>query len=178
MSPLSARFSSSSRSMRSMKDFSCSPATPPTSAMIPPLPCCPRSKGRNIAIGPLRCKVGAVAGRISVVLGGGEGGFLLGAGLLLKLGPPLVIRHAVDHLPRFRVREREAALLGLGPIPFRQAVPAKAGQVHQIDVLDIGPLAQMLDEAAKRCRFEFGAGLVVHRDLQIVAKPYVALHRA
>jgi hypothetical protein len=36
----------------------------------------------------------------------------------------------------------------------------------------------MLDETAKRCRFELGAGLVVHRDLQIIAEPYVAPRRA
>src|SRR6516162_8581219 len=36
----SARFSSSSRSMRSINDLSCGPAMPSTSGMIPLSPCC------------------------------------------------------------------------------------------------------------------------------------------
>src|SRR6266436_5615078 len=115
---------------------------------------------------------------MSVLLGGGERSLLLGAGLLLMFRAPFVVGHAVDDLPRLLVRQRDAALLGFGAIPFREAVPAEAGEVHQIDVLDIGPLAQMLDETAKGCRFELGAGLVVHRDLQFIAEPYVAPRRA
>src|SRR6266436_4047518 len=181
MSPLSARFSSSSRSMRSMKDFSCSPATPPTSGMDPLFPhhdAAPAARCRKIAVGLCRRKAEASTCRTSVILGGGEGGFLLGAGFFLIFRPPFVVGHPINDLPRLRVRQRQAALLGFGAIPLRQAVPAEAGQVHQIDVLDIGPLAQMLDETAKRCRFELGAGLVVHRDLQFVAEPYVAPRRA
>src|SRR6266576_4259819 len=120
MSPLNARFSSSSRSMRSMKDFSCSPATPPTSGMDPLFPLCdaaPAARSGNIAIGPRRRKAGAVRCRTSVILEGGEGGFLLGAGFFLIFRPPFVVWHAIDDFPRLRVGERNAALFGLGAIP-------------------------------------------------------------
>src|SRR6476646_3362367 len=92
----------------------------------------------------------------------GESGLLLGARFLLVLFAPFVIGHAVDDLARLGIAERDALLLGRGAIPFRQAVAAEAGEVHQIDVLHIGALAQMRDEGAERRRFELGAGLVVH----------------
>src|SRR6266404_4628885 len=132
MSPLSARFSSSSRSMRSMKDFSCSPATPPTSGMDPLFPhhdAAPAARWQKIAAGPGRRKAEAWTCRTSVILGG-EGGFLLGAGLFLIFRPPFVVGHAIDDFPRLRFRQRHAALLGFGAIPLREAVPAEAGQVH------------------------------------------------
>src|SRR6202040_4396770 len=49
MSSPSARFSSSSRSMRSIKDFSCAPAIPPTSGIIPspPVVMLPPQQGRD-----------------------------------------------------------------------------------------------------------------------------------
>src|SRR5436190_5076597 len=110
-----------------------------------------------------------------MLLRGGEGCLLLGAGFLLIFRPPLVVGHAIDDLARFGIGEREAAVLGFGAIPFRQAVTAEAGQVHQIDVLHIGPLAQMLHEPAEGCSLELGAGLVVHRDLLGIAGFYLAL---
>jgi hypothetical protein len=110
----------------------------------------------------------AVNQRISVLLRGGESGLLLGARLFLKFGPPFVVRHAIDNLARLRVGQWDTAFFGFGAIPFRQAVPAKAGQVHQVDVLDIGSLTQMFDEAPEGRSLELGAGLVVHHDLLFV----------
>src|SRR5271166_510546 len=172
MSPLNPRFSSSSRSIRSMKDFRRSTATPPTSGMVPLFPwlCCPRSAAPKIAIGPPRRKARAVTRRILVLLRGGEGGLLLWARLFLIFRLPFVVGHAVDDFPRLRVRQRDAALLSLLAIPPRQAVATKAGHVHQIDVLDIVPLAQMLDEPPEGRGFELGAGLVVHRVLLFVGR--------
>src|ERR1700730_5390194 len=182
MSSPSARFSSSSRSMRSIKDFSCAPATPPTSGMIPSSPghdAAPAARSRTIAIAPCRRKARRPSPtQPSMLLRGSESGPLLGARFLLVFRPPFVIGHAVDDLARFGICQRESAILGFGAIPFREAVAAKAGQVHQIDVLNVGPLAQMLDEAAEGCGFEFGAGLVVHRDLLLIAGSYVALQPA
>src|SRR5260370_9790062 len=104
-----------------------------------------------------------------MLLRSGEGGLWLGGSLLLYVRRPFVIGHAIDDLPRFGIGQRKAAIFGFGAIPFRQAVAAKAGQVHQIDVLNIGSFAQMFHEPAEGCGLEFGAGLVVHRDLLGIA---------
>ena len=55
----------------------------------------------------------------------------------------------------------EAALLGRRAVPFREAVAAEAGEVHQVDVLDLGVRAQMLDQGAERRRLELGPGALV-----------------
>src|SRR5215469_3155010 len=99
---------------------------------------------------------------------------LLGGGFLLVFRPPFVIGHAIDDLARFGIGERDATVFGFRTIPFREAVAAKAGEVHQIDVLNVGPLAEMLHEAAERRGLEFDAGLVVHRNLLVVAQLYLA----
>src|SRR6266403_4242111 len=54
MSSPSACFSSSSRSMRSINDFSCAPAIPPTSGIIPspPVVMLPPQQGGTIAFAP------------------------------------------------------------------------------------------------------------------------------
>src|SRR6266852_8783255 len=142
MSAASVRFSSSSRSIRSMNERSRSPAIPPTSGIVPPT--------------LYACVLG---------LRSGEGGLLLGARFLLVLLAPLVIGHAVDDLARLGVAERNALLLGRGAVPFRQAVAAEAGEVHQIDVLHVGALAQMRDQRAERRGLKLGAGLVIHLHL-------------
>src|SRR5712691_6370288 len=104
MSAASVRFSSSSRSIRSINERSRSPAIPAISGIVPPLYACASM---------LR-------------LGSGKGGLLLGARFLLVLLAPLVIGHAVDDLARLRVGQRDALLLGSGAVPFRQAVAAEA----------------------------------------------------
>src|ERR1700730_14091081 len=150
MSSASARFSSSSRSMRSMKDFKRSPAMPPTSGMGPP-----RCFG---LADPIEARAATQAAACSVFVR-----LLL---VLLVLRLPFVVGHAIDDLARLGIGQREAALLGRLAIPPRQAIAAEAGEAHQIEVLHIGALAQMLHQAAKRRRFELGRGLVVHRSLR------------
>src|SRR6266851_7211351 len=154
MSAASVRFSSSSRSIRSMNERSRSPAIPPTSGIVPP----------TLYACVLRLRRG-------------EGRLLLGGRLLLVLLAPFVIRHAVDDLARLGVAERDALFLGRGAVPFRQAVAAESGEVHQVDVLHVGALAQMRDQRAERRCFEFGAGLVVHVSPPLLP-PYVALPEA
>src|SRR6476659_10117890 len=153
MSPLSARFSSSSRSIRSMNERNRSPAIPPMSGIQSPLLKKPKNQNQRRPLSALRSMLR---------LRRGESGLLLGARFLLVLLAPFVIGHAVDDLARFGIAEPDALLLGCGAVPFRQAVAAEAGEVHQIDVLHIGALAQMRDERAERRRFKLGAGLVVH----------------
>src|SRR5579864_1597450 len=176
MSSASVRFSSSSRSMRSMNERSRSPAIPPTSGIRIPLP------GQINNLVP--AEAGTRGGRSAASLGsrfrgmkvfvnsvlrlrGREGGLLLGRRLLLVLRAPFVVGHAIDDLARLRVGQRDALLLGRLAVPTRKAVAAEAGEVHQVDVLHIGALAQMCDERAERRGFEFGAGLVVHAHLHV-----------
>src|SRR5262245_18533988 len=87
---------------------------------------------------------------------------------------PFLVGHAIDDLPRFGIAELHAPFLGGGAIPLREAVAAEAGKIHQVDVLNIGALPQMLHEAAEGGGFEVGAGLVVHGGLQILLSLYVA----
>src|SRR6266545_399961 len=94
-----------------------------------------------------------------------EGLLLVARGFLLVLGLPFVVRHAVDDLARLGAGKLDTLLTRLLAIPARQAVAAKARQVHQVDVLHVGALLQMRDQAAERGGFEFGAGLVVHGGL-------------
>src|SRR5207245_174793 len=91
----------------------------------------------------------------------GQGRLLRGRGLLLVARLPFVVRHAVDALAGLRVGDLYAALLGRLAVPAAEAVPAEAGEVHQVDVLDIGPLAQVLDQRAEGRGLELGAGLLV-----------------
>ena len=90
-----------------------------------------------------------------------ERGKLVGAGLGLVARLPLGIGHAVDHFAGFVLGHREAAGLGRLAVPVGQAVPAEAGEVHQVDVLDVAALAEMLDEPPEGGGLEFGAGGLV-----------------
>src|SRR5882724_1706212 len=107
----------------------------------------------------------ASARRLVLVLALVVGLLLVARSLLLVLGLPLVVRHAVDDLAGLRVGDLDAARAGFLSVPARQAIAAETGQVHQVDVLHIRAFLQMRDQPAKGGGFEFGAGLVVHGDL-------------
>ena len=66
------------------------------------------------------------------------------------------------------------AFLGSGSIPFRQAIAAEAGQIHQVDVLHVGTLAQVLHEPPEGSGLEFGTGLLVHLASPLVAGAGIA----
>ena len=93
----------------------------------------------------------------------------LGLGLGGRLGlvapAPFVVGHAVDQLAGLVVGHRLAALLRGGAIPLGQAVPAEAGEVHQVDVLHVGALAQMRHQRPERGGLELGpqVGLLTSR---------------
>ena len=88
------------------------------------------------------------------------------------LSAPLVIRHAVDDLASFRIGPRHAALLGRRARPCRQAVAAEPGEIHQVDVLHIGSLAQVRHQTAKYGGFQFGGGFLVDRHgATLIMKP-------
>src|SRR5690606_6708047 len=69
--------------------------------------------------------------------------------LCLIARTPFIVWHAIDDFSRRFLVERDPRCLSCLPIPVGEAVPAKTGQVHQIDVLNIGTLAQMRDQASK-----------------------------
>src|SRR5690606_19373915 len=64
------------------------------------------------------------------------------------------IGHAVDDLAGPVLVEGDAGLLGRVAIPVGQTVAAEAGEVHQVDVLDVAALAQMPDQPAERRRLQ------------------------
>src|SRR5262249_1128707 len=88
-------------------------------------------------------------------------GPLLRARLGLVLRFPGFIGHAVDGLAALVLGHGSPLLIGRVLEPVRQAVAAEARQVHQVDVLDIGPFAQMRDPAPVDGGFEFRLGLVI-----------------
>src|SRR5713226_8334257 len=90
---------------------------------------------------------------------------LVARSILLVLGLPLLVRHAVDDFAGLGVGDLDAARAGFFAVPARQAIAAEAGEVHQVEVLHIRAFLQMRDQPAKGGGFEFGAGLVVHGGL-------------
>src|SRR4051794_36127083 len=171
MSALSTRFSSSSRSMRSMNERNCSPAIPPTSGIGSPFPVAAikAQADAQASVLRLRCR---------------ERRLLLRRRLFLMLLAPLVVRHAIDDLARLGIGQRDSTLLGRRAIPFRQTVAAEPGEVHQVDILHVGALAQMRDERTECRGLQLGTGIVVDRigahlgppfPPRYVAPPYVGL---
>src|SRR5262245_24599952 len=173
MSSAIAFFSSSSRSTRSTKAFRWSFAkraagrSTAAAVAIEPSSSNPsarfRKRGRRGQAE--RPVIPGVHRRRNLVLVTGllERGLLVLGGLLLVLGLPFLVRHAVERLPALGLGHRHAARIGGVLHPVRQALAAEAGKIHQVEVLHIGALAQMLDEAPERGGLELGAGLVVKR---------------
>jgi hypothetical protein len=81
-----------------------------------------------------------------------EFGLLIVGGLLLVLGLPFLIGHAIDQLATFVFGHGYRTRVGGVLHPVRQTVAAKTGEIHEIEVLDVGPLAQMLDQPPERSR--------------------------
>lgn len=76
----------------------------------------------------------------------GHAGELLGRGLGLVARLPFGGGQAVDHLARGGLVQRRAGIHD----PVRQAIAAKAGKAHKLDVLRVVPMAQVPDKAAER----------------------------
>src|SRR5580704_11966058 len=94
----------------------------------------------------------------------GESSLLRLRRLFLITLAPFLVRHAVDERPALLLRERAPGSVGRVLEPVREAVAAKAREIHQVDVLHIGALAQMRDEPAidggfERGRERVGAGV-------------------
>src|SRR5262245_29454017 len=85
----------------------------------------------------------------------------LGARLLLVPRLPFLVGHAVDDLARGVLRELHASLGGRLLVPIGEAVAAEAGEVHEVDVLHIGALAEVLDEPPEGGGFELRRQVLV-----------------
>src|SRR3981189_1165144 len=97
----------------------------------------PALRAGPLPLPPLRGRRGPMshdARRLVLVLALVVGLLLVTRSLLLVLGLPLVLRHAVDDLARLRVGDLDAARAGFLAVPARQAIAAETGQVHQVDV--------------------------------------------
>src|SRR5829696_3682669 len=171
MSPASEAFSSSSRSMRSMKALSWSAATNSVatigflSSIDAPAeirsfaPGCLRGRGASSGADGvhrgLRCGSRGQSVRRVVLLESRE---LLSRRLGLVAGFPVLIGHAVDELAALVLRERDAARVSRVLEPVREAVAAEAREVHEVDVLHVGAGIEVLDEPAEGRGFELGPG--------------------
>ena len=82
-----------------------------------------------------------------------------GVGLMARL--PLGIGHAVDQLAGFVLGHCEAACLRRLAVPVGQAIPAESREIHEVDVLHIAAVPEVLDEAPEGSGLEFGAGRLV-----------------
>jgi hypothetical protein len=87
---------------------------------------------------------------------------LLGRRFLLVFLAPFVIGHAVDDLAALLLGHRQALAVRGVLHPVRQAVATEAGEIHQVNVLDVRARAQMFDQAPVNGRFQLNAGFVVH----------------
>src|SRR3974377_410513 len=94
----------------------------------------------------------------------GECGLLVWTRFFLIFRAPFLVRHAVDDLAALVLAHRKALRVRRLLHPVGQAVAAEASQIHHVDVLHVGALAQMLDQAAVDRGFEFGEGLVIYGD--------------
>src|ERR1700675_4396038 len=90
----------------------------------------------------------------------------------LELRLPVVVSHAIDDLPRLFLAQRNALCGGSLLIPVGEAIPAKAGKRHEIDILHLDPLAQMLDEATEGGCFELDLRLLIHDRRSFPAKSW------
>lgn len=79
---------------------------------------------------------------------------------------PLAERHAIHRLARIVLAQRDALLNGGIAVPVREAIPAEAGEDHQVDVLHVcARMHQMVAKAAEGRGLKLGDGLRVHGGL-------------
>ena len=112
-----------------------------------------------VAAGASASRTKAVSGSGARSLSGsGELRRRLRARLGLVRGDPVGVGHAVDDLARRVLAEGDAALGGRLLVPAGEAVAAEAGEVHQVDVLHVGPGAQVVAQRAEGGGLELGRG--------------------
>ena len=95
-------------------------------------------------------------------------GLLVLACLFLVFGLPFLIGHAVDDLPHLRISQPNPFRFRGLAIPAAQAIPAKTGEIHQVDVLYVGSFAKVRHETAECGGFQFG----LRRGVRVVVRAW------
>lgn len=80
-------------------------------------------------------------------------------------GFPFVVGHTVNDFLCLAVVDLKPPPFRLRRIPFGQAVAAEVGDEHEIDVLNLGMILEVLDESAENGGFDFGLKLLAHQSL-------------
>src|SRR5581483_1235432 len=88
-------------------------------------------------------------------------------GFQLELRLPGVVRHPVDDLARLVLGELDALGLSGLLVPVREAVPAEAGKLHEVDILHVAPLAKMGEEPPEGRGLELVACLFIHDETSL-----------
>src|SRR6266550_2123600 len=70
-------------------------------------------------------------------------------------------RAAKESMPRMGLGHRRALFVGGVLEPIGQAIAAEAREIHQVDILDVGPRSEVLDQAPEGRGFEFRSGLFI-----------------
>ena len=70
---------------------------------------------------------------------------LIGGGFRLVLRLPIAIGHSINDFARLFILKFNALFFRSSRIPFRQTVAAEPREIHQIDILYVRTLAQMID---------------------------------
>src|SRR5262245_10265384 len=87
-------------------------------------------------------------------------------GLIPRL--PLLVGHALDRLPRFVLAQGKAYRRIRLLIPMGEAVPAEPRELHEVDILHVGPLAKMPDEPPEGLRLDLDPRLLIHDRLLLI----------
>src|SRR5918997_662574 len=155
MSPAMPAFSSSRRSIRSMKALSWSAATDSVwnaaSSMNSAF------DGWRRGQGYVHLVETALMRRLRFL----EAPQLRCRGLALMALLPLLVGHAVHMSSALLLRERDPPLVGRILQPVGEAVAAEARKVHEVDVLNVRAFAQMRDQPAEGGGLQLRAGPVV-----------------
>src|SRR4051812_21841642 len=86
---------------------------------------------------------------------------LLRRGRALVFRLPGLVGHAVNGFPALVLAQGDALRVGGVLEPVGQAVAAEACEIHQVDVLDVRPRLQMIDQAPESGCLELRSGFVV-----------------
>jgi hypothetical protein len=79
---------------------------------------------------------------------------------------PFTVGHAVDSLPRLLSAYLYPQILSSLSIPFAQAVAAKVGEYHQVDILHLFVFIKMLEKPPKCCGFELSALMGLRHNME------------